>query len=166
MSDLFTPSTAAVYDPIIRVDEKATYPIIKGGLEVTERYYTTTDFSSTNCSFTVPPPNPTTFVSRRFKLYAPIKILLTGKLIGYEPPNNLPDNGFPIIPHQHFALRQYPLASIMNTLGVTLNGTGLTLVVNEVIKPLLLYHNNDRNLEARELSTSPGMRDKASEYYS
>jgi len=161
MADLFTPVTAAVYDPIIKIDERATYPIIKGGNETTLRQFTTNSASNSSVQFSVPPPNPGTFVSRRFKLKQPVSITFNLQLQGYAGPalNNIQG-----LTSGRSAFRQYPLASIMKTLNVAINGSTISLPVNDVIKPLLLFHNNNRNLEAREMSTSPGMRDQTQDY--
>ena len=150
--DIFTPKFVRVYDPILDNQPKKVFPILKGGVETTERVYSSTSFSSTSVSFNVIPPNQTTFVSRRFLLKCQLTIFLAGTNLGtniqgtFQPGRN--------------SLRQFPLHSVMKTIDLSINGQSTTLNMNDFIKPLLLYHNNQRDLNEREMSLSPGLRDK------
>lgn len=163
-NNIFTPQVAAVVDPIISIQEKAVYPVIKGGMETTERDFVSNSFSTASAQFSCPPPNPQTFVSRRFMLKLQFDLTIQFTVFGYNAsqggikPNQI------ILASGSDAFRQYPLASMMKTLNVTLNGSTITLPVNDVIKPLLLYNNNGRDLEARNMSLSPGMRDQSQNY--
>lgn len=154
--NMFAPNQAKIIDPLIDFNQKCSFPILHGGLETTERTFPTNSYSQTSCQFSVPPPSPATFVSRRFLLKMPVTVVITNQV-------GLADQG------QAFqagcaAFRQYPLASAMETLDVSINGQSTTMNLADIIKPLLLYHNNERNLSDREMSMSPGMRDQSQSY--
>ncbi len=151
---MFKPEEVAIYDPIISGRPKELFPVLKGGVETTERTFTSSTFSNSSTQFSVPPPNPSTFVSRRFMLKQPVTITITGTTT---------DNVL-IYQTGYSGFRQSPLASIMQTLDVVLNGQSVSLNMNDVIKPLLLYHNNERDLNERELSMSPLLRDQSQQY--
>lgn len=172
-SDIFNPKLIKVKDPIIQTNEKVVYPVIQGGAETTERVFNSNTYSTTSIQFTCPPPNPKTFVSRRFllRLKCQFQVQIS---IGNNVQTNQPfertgagDDPLPgnfLLANGYDAFRQYPINSIIRTLNLTINGNTVTLPTNEIIKPLLLYHSSDRKLEARESSFSPSMRDQSMDY--
>lgn len=154
---MFKPYEVAVYDPIIDLQSKKAFPVLKGGVETTERQFVSSTYSNSSTQFSVPPPTPNTFVSRRFQLLQPVTVTITGTSTSGGNPINIFQTGFS-------AFRQSPLASIMQTLDITFNGQSVSLNMNDIIKPLLLYHNNFRNLFDREMSMSPMCRDQSQQY--
>lgn len=152
--NMFKPKNVAVYDPIISSSQRKYFGVLKGGVETTERTFTTTTFSASSTQFSVPPPNPSTYVSRRVMLKQPVRVTITGQN----------SNESYIWQSTTQAFRQAPLASVMQTLDITLNGQSVSLQMNDVIKPLLLYHNNERDLNEREMSLSPMLRDQSQQY--
>ena len=156
MQDIYKPRAIKVMDPILDTESRKPFALICGGVETTERTFTTTTFSESSVQFAVPPPNPTTFVSRRFMLKMDVTLTIPCT-------NNSGGDSFCLNANKD-AFRQYPLASIMKNLDVTINGSSVSINMNDVIKPLLLYHNNDRNLGGREMSLSPALRDQSQVY--
>ena len=170
-SDIFNPKLIKVKDPIIETNEKVVYPVIQGGAETTERVFNSNTYSSTSIQFTCPPPNPKTFVSRRFLLRLNCRFVVRiniGNNIqtnqAYSSDQFTPSATNFLLANGYDSFRQYPLNSIIRTLNLTINGNTVTLPTNEIIKPLLLYHSSDRKLEARESSFSPSMRDQSMDY--
>lgn len=151
---MFEPKYIRIDDPLIEIQSRHLFTILKGGPQTTDREFYSTSYSQSSTVFSVPPPNPTTFVSRRFLLKVPVRITITNAA-------NVQQNPWV---EGAMALRSHPIASIMRTLEVTLNGASTTLQVNDVIKPLLLFHNNERDLGNREMSMAPALRDQSQEY--
>lgn len=152
-NDMFKTNNVKVLDPLINVKSRCPFPVIRGGLETTERSFTTTTFSTNSTQFSAPPPSPNTFVSRRIMLTQPVRVTISA-------PANAAGGGNAVFQPGKSAFRQFPLASAMETLEVSINGQSSSLNLADIIKPLLLYHNNERNLSDRELSLSPSMRDQ------
>ena len=151
---MFKPELVKILDPIVNADQIKRFAVLQGGVETTERTFTSSTFSNSSTQFSVPPPNPATFVSRRFLLRQPVTITISGTT----------SDGSNIYQTGYSAFRQSPLASIMQTLDVTLNGQSVSINMNDVIKPLLLYHNNERDLNEREMSMSPMLKDQSQQY--
>ena len=160
MSDLsseniFKPNYVAIEDPIINAESKKIFAVVKGGVQTTEREFISSTFSNSSCQFSTPPPSPLIFTSRRVLLKVPVQITFTTVEQGLTGPAILSN---------YDAFRQAPLASIMQSIDVVINGQSITLNMNDIIKPLLIYHNSQRDLSERELSTSPLLRDQAQTY--
>ena len=147
-NNLFTPDLVAIFDPIIDIKPKLNFPVIKGGTQTSWRRYPSTSFSSSSCQFSVPPPNPGTFVSRRFLLEMDLKFVITVVADNGEPSPNV------------FCLSRFPLASVMKTLSVTINGCSINLPLNEIIHPLAAYNSDINLIGCRENSMSPAQRDR------
>ena len=170
-SDIFNPKLIKVKDPIIELNEKVVYPVIQGGAETTERVFNSNTYSTTSIQFSCPPPNPKTFVSRRFLLKLKCRFVARIRIetnantgMDYSSNQFTPSDENFLLANGYDSFRQYPLNSIIRTLNLTINGNTVTLPTNEIIKPLLLYHASDRKLEARESSFSPSMRDQSMDY--
>jgi len=144
-----------ILDPRTDVNEKQYFAILKGGKQVNMREIPSTTFSNSSAQFSNPPPSPQIFFSRRVMLKQPVTITFSGD--SNDANRNLLQSGAD-------AFRAFPLASVMNTLDVSINGVSTSLNVNDLIKPLLLYHNNARNLGQRENSLSPSYMDQTQSY--
>ncbi len=153
--NMFKPKIVKITDPLIEAEPRKYFACLKGGVETTEREFVSNTFSQSSTQFSVPPPNPTTFVSRRFMLKQPVTIVLTG---------DTGDSGVHLYQTGTSGFRSYPLASVMQTLDLVLNGASVSLQMNDVIKPLLLYHNNERDLGMREMSMTPAAMDQSQQY--
>lgn len=157
--DMYKPELVKVVDPIVDLKQKITYPIVRGGQETTERVFSTTNYSESYLQFTVPPPSPNTFVSRRVRINLPVQLTFTE---GTDSNGNYANKSAINIGNDSF--KQFPLSTLIQTLNVTINGQSVSLEMNDVIKPLLLYHNNSRMLPQREFSLSPCTRDTCQAY--
>jgi hypothetical protein len=155
--DQFKPDFYKVKDPILDYEPKLKFPVIKGGVQTTERAFPSTTYSNTSIQFSTPPPSPNVFVSRKVLLKVPVQIAIN---INNAPVGGA--TGATLVGYD--ALRQAPLHSIIKSMDVTINGQSSTLDVNDVVHPLLLYHDNDRMLTGREYSTSPFQRDVTQQY--
>ena len=153
--DIFTPRFVKVWDPILDNKSKKIFPVIKGGVETTEREYSTTTYSNSSVTFNVIPPNQTTFVSRRFLLKCPVTVTINPSVSNTV--ENLWQAGY-------IAFRQFPLHSVIKSIEIAINGQSTTLNINDFIKPLLLYHNNARDLNERNFSMTPALRDQSNAY--
>jgi hypothetical protein len=152
--DIYNANLVKVEDPIIDGSQRLTFPIVKGGQETTEREFVSSTFSNSSTQFSVPPPNPQTYVSRRIMLKQPVRITLSGDTL----------NSYNLYQSDYDAFRQMPLHSVIQTLDIVLNGQSTSINMNDVIKPLLLFHNNERDLGEREFSLSPACRDQSQQY--
>lgn len=154
---MLKPNTSLIIDPLIDISEKVTIPVIKGGHHITRREYFATNFSNSSCHFSVPPPSSNTFLSRRILLKIPVKLRFVGVIENTDGTTGL-------LTENYDAFRQLPLASLMKTLTIKINGCVISLPVNDVIKPMLMYHKNNKHLNARSCSMSPFMRDQFQDY--
>ena len=153
--DMYKPNLVEISDPIISGDNIMNYPVLRGGVETNDRVYSSNNFSNSNLTYAIVPPDPQTFVSRRFIIRVPIKVTLQADATSAD------DRAFRV---GFDGFKQFPLATMMNTLRVSLNGQSVSLESDQVIKPLLLYHNNARDLGDRNSSMSPAMRDQSQNY--
>jgi len=152
------PRTVLVTDPLIDASDKILYPIIQGGAEVNQRRFNSTAYDNSSTHFSVPPPNPGTFISRKFTLK--MRIRLVFKMIDVAGGN--PAVGRPWSQNAQ-SFRQFPLASIMKNLSVTINGCVITLPVSDVIKPLIQYNNRNENSDWKA-HTGPSHHDLSQDY--
>ena len=152
------PRTVLVTDPLIDASDKILYPIIQGGAEVTQRRFNSTAYDNSSCHFSVPPPNPGTFISRKFTLKMRVRLIMTCRDVaaaGVDP-------GVPFAKNSN-SFRQFPLASIMKNLSLTINGCVITLPVSDIIKPLLQYNNRNENFDWKA-HTGPSHPDLTQDY--
>lgn len=154
---MFSPQAISVKDPIIEVTSKVAFPVVKGGSYYSYRTYNTNDQSITNTTFSVPPPNPGTFISRRIWLY-------TQNSLTFQ--NNQPANPTFYFQPGFSALRQWPILSMMQTLEIVINGCSLTLPVSDIIKPISNYKYDKFKLLFRDLGGSYQMNDTYADYWS
>ena len=145
----------SVKAPLIKVNEKRKFPVLKGGAQISYKPVISSSYSNSSMQFTAPPPSPSIFVDRRIHLKVPVTIDFTGTApVG----QNLIQSGFD-------AFRAYPLSSIINTLTATINNNASTINMSDVIQPLLRY-NTGRDLAQGKYSTTPSMMDKYQRYES
>lgn len=146
-----------VNDPVTNIDDIVYHPCIMGGSYVTKRIYTFQSYSTSSSQLSFTTPNPRTFMQRNWKLTQPMIITITGTnaYTGIKPG---------LIQTGRDALRQFPIASIMDVLDIKLNGTSINLNVADVIKPLLLYNNGSQNLGNGVMSLSPSCPDQSQAY--
>lgn len=140
-----------VKDPILNVESQKAFPILKGGEQIT--YYTenASSYSDSAFSFNVTTPNNRTYLNRRILMRVPVKITLNGN----DPGQHLFQTG-------KEGFREYPLASAMNTLKLTVNNFTTSIDLHDVLHPFMKY---DANRQARiRNNMSPSMPDLYQDY--
>jgi len=140
-------------DPIVRIDNKRVYSVLKGGAEVSYKSFISTSYSTSTTNFTCPPPNPGVIVNRKVYLYQPVRLTFTGT-------NAL---GGPLLVSGYDAFRAFPLSSVINVLNVTLNNTAVSINMSDVIQPLLRYNVDTKN-KALDFSLTPSYMDQTQNY--
>ena len=142
-----------IIDPIIDLNEKVHYGILRSGNRHTYKTFVSTSYSNSSAVFSAPPPNQKIILDRLIYLKQPVTIAFTGTaadqsllLSGYD------------------AFRAYPLSSCIETLEVDINDVTLSINMADVIKPLLQYHNNCRKLGERLQSMTPTQMDQSQTY--
>jgi len=147
--------TLQCLDPVVNVNSRRQYVILKGGSRVTYKSINSTSYSDSTFSFTAPPPNPSIIVDRKLALRAPVRVSFTGTA---PPGQNLLQTGFD-------APRANCLSSVMNSLDVTLNNTSTSINTSDIIHPLSRY-NTGALVRDGELSIGPQMQDQYQLYTS
>lgn len=142
-----------VYDPIIDLNERAYYGILQSGNRHTYKTFVSTSYSNNSAVFSAPPPNQRIITDRLIYLKQPVNITFTGT-----------SGGDSLLLSGCDAFRSYPLASVMETLEININDVSLSINMGDVIKPLLHYHNNCRNLGERMQSLTPTQLDCSQTY--
>lgn len=156
--DIFQPKVCKSIDPILEVKSQAKICVPQGGSEYTYRAYTTQSHNESSTQWNVPPPNPATIIDRRIILDMPLRITATITL-GASAANNTLE-GFSALP---VTFRQFPISSIIKTLSITINGCTITCPVNDIIKPLMLFSGNRKEIHKRTSGTA-AMRDWTQDY--
>lgn len=142
-----------IIDPVLDINSEQYYAVLKGGVRTSFKPIISTSFSNSSCTFSAPPPNPNIAVSRKVKLRQKVNIQFSG---------NAPA-GEPLLKSQYDAFRAYPLASVTNTLDLTMNNTNFSINMNDVIHAMLRYHNPD-SLKDGDMSMTPSTLDKSQQY--
>lgn len=147
--------TAKILDPTADVKKGFVYPILSSGNRHTYKTFTSQSSSESSFVFNAPPPSQNIIVDRLIYLKVPVTVDLTG---------TAGDNLDKLYISNYHAFRSYPLSSVMSTLEVTLNDSSVSINMSDVIKPLLQYHNNSRNLGERIQSMTPTLMDQSQQY--
>lgn len=119
-----------LYDPrLAQIDDsQKTYMILRGGQNIQYYPFTYQSKSNTNLSFKCDPPSFDTVVGRHAILKVPIRI----QLAGLSAP----------LAKNKYALRAYPLSSIIQSATVNLNGQSISMEVANMVHILSRYNNN------------------------
>lgn len=145
--------TVKVIDPELDFDNENYYAVLKGSKWTSWKPIVSTSYSNSSATFSAPPPDPNTCVSRKVRLSVPVTI----DFIGNAP------LGQALLQSQYDAPRAYPLSSNISTIQLDLNNTNFSINMSDTIQALLRYHNPD-NLKDGELSTTPSTLDKSQQY--
>lgn len=126
--------TIKVIEPRVNVknDTEKNHVVIMGGLRYNEQVITADSWGSpitkpTQSLFTINPPSTTTITDRYLKIRAYLEITVDADL-------QLGTND---------ALRQFPLASILDVLTVQINGESISDNVSDKFHALMCYGNNN-----------------------
>lgn len=124
--------TLLVQDPRTRIVEHTAkeHIIVKGGTRVTEYTQTSNSYSQNSVNWSFQPPSTKMIVDRKFLLRTYIRVTPVGTTFNIGTDD---------------ALRQFPLASIMGTLDVKLNGGSLSDNVADRIHAMMTYNNDVRS---------------------
>lgn len=143
-------------DPRMNIDNHRLWGVYSGPGETSYREFKTVSSSNTSFQFTTPPPSPFIVVDRRVYIKYKVHIEVTRNIAAAH---NAVVNSAGI-----FALRAFPLNSVMTTLTCTLNNTNVSINPADVL-PGLWHYNSELPLANEYWSTCPTMLDQ-SRYYS
>jgi hypothetical protein len=141
-------------EPRVNVKESvdSEHVVLQGGMRLNEQVTTANSWGSdtakpVQASWTINPPSTQTIVDRNMKVKCYFRISCDGDLkIGIDD-----------------ALRQFPIASIMDVLTVQINGETVSDNVADKVHAMLCY-GNDAEQRGKDTSTSPCMPDMFQEY--
>jgi hypothetical protein len=141
-------------EPRVNVKEtvESEHVVLQGGMRLNEQITTANSWGSygappVQASWTVNPPSTQTIVDRNMKVKCYFEITT-------DAPLQLGIND---------ALRQFPIASIMDVLTVQINGETVSDNMADKIHAMLCY-GNDAEQRGKDCSTSPCMPDNYQEY--
>jgi hypothetical protein len=140
-------------DPRIILDNKRDYVALKGASDITPKTYTTTNVSQNSISFTTLPPSSNTIVDRKVYLTICVRLTFTG---------TVPVNGT-LLNINRDAPRAFPISSALDTVGIQINGTKITVDMADVIHALMRF-NSDIKTKSLDYSTTPNMLDQSQSY--
>lgn len=147
--------TVAVTVPVLDINDRREYAIMKGGNYVQYKQYTSTSYSNNSFQFSCPPPSEKIIVNRKIKLNVPVTLTFTGTVDGTIITTLLNPGAD--------APRAYPISTNLNTLSVTINNSTVNINMSDVIQPLLRY-NNPECLREYEYGTTPSEMDQTQSY--
>lgn len=142
-----------VLDPIVAVNNKRSYAVLKSGSQTTYKAYTTTSVSNSSIQFSCNPPSASVYTDRKISLTLPIRVSYSG----------IPQPGKPLLRGLYDAPRAFPLANIIDTLSITLNNYSTSINIADVVQALMRY-NTDDDLKMFDYSTTPTYQDQFQEY--
>jgi len=144
-----------VIDPIIHIDSSRSYNVLSGPRELQWKPNISTNYASSQVSFSVPPPSEQTVVDRSIKQKWSVLFVLQG--VGLNGGNLVNfDSGT-------IALRKSPIASCISTQSVTLNNTAVSNNVQDLVDPMFKY-SISKDEQNGSLSESPDMDDQFQNY--
>ena len=136
----------------VKEDVESEHIVLQGGMRLNEQVTTANSWGSdqatpVQASFTINPPSTQTIVDRNMKVKCYFEIATDE----------------PVILGREDALRQFPIASIMDVLTVQINGETVSDNMADKIHAMLCY-GNDAEQRGKDTSTSPCMPDMYQEY--
>jgi hypothetical protein len=136
----------------VKEDVESEHIVLQGGMRLNEQVTTANSWGNetstpVQASFTINPPSTQTIVDRNMKVKCYFEI----------------STDQPLILGREDALRQFPIASIMDVLTVQINGETISDNMADKIHAMLCY-GNDAEQRGGDTSTSPCMPDMYQEY--
>lgn len=146
-------SSVCVRDPITDVGTPREYAIIKSGSQSTFKQWSSTSVSNTSINFSCPPSSGGVFVDRQLYFSSGFRLSYTG----------ICPNGQKLLNPNLDAPRSLPLASIIETIQLSINNTTVTLNCADVIHALA-HFGSDEKVKNGAYSTTPNMKDASQDY--
>lgn len=128
--------TVNVFDPRIAVENERTWALVKGGSVVTQRQYTTTNYSNQAFIFSCPPPSLDVFVDRDVRLRSGVDASFTGTATTDTLLNAGGD-----------AFRKNPFSKVINNMQATINTSQISVQIGDAIPGLERAHAYPRETE-------------------
>lgn len=154
MSNVATPiEPVGIVMPEIALNQKREYGVLKGPMITNWEAITTTSYNNEGFLLSYKVPDFDTIVDRTFFLSQPVTISFTGT----SPP------GQNIIQTGTDAFRSFPIASITNSIKLTIDTADVSMDTSEVIQPLLRSSLCTELLE-KGYSMTPTSFDQTQEY--
>lgn len=154
MSLNLTPlNTFVVRYPPTDINSKREFAILKGGSNVSIKIGTTSSYSNTNATFSLPPASPQTIYDRTIWMKFPVRTTFTGTApVGEYLLLNFRD-----------AFRAFPLSSCISSMTLKINNNAMSLSLSDFIHGGLRYYNNG---DMRQIcySQCPSMLDTYQQY--
>jgi hypothetical protein len=140
-------------NPVTEINQKVEYVVFRGGQKLIYRPYKSNNSNNnSNWIFQVRPPS-NTIINRHMKIRVSINIVFAGTGSGSQ---NLLQTGYD-------AFRQFPLASITNSLSASINGTSVDIQLFDLIHAMSWYFAEDE-FRYGSSTLSPGMPDQSQQY--
>lgn len=154
MSLSFQPVEAVlVRDPRTILENARQFAVLKCGSTTTWKQWTSSSISTTSIQFTVPPPSGGIIVDRKIYFYLPMRLSFTG----------IPANGVTLLNIRRDAPRYMPIASILDTIQMSINNQSVSFNCADVIHALLRF-NTDAKLKTHDYSLTPSCPDNCQNY--
>lgn len=146
--------SGVVFDPTVRVNSERFYLIEKGGQNYNYQQQVTQNYSNSQISFSVIPPNVETIVDRHVRILVPFSVTFTGA-----------DQGTPLLQLDQGvnALRANPISSITNNISLNINNAQFSYPVSDALSALIRYQTEEED-NFTTYSTSPSMPDQSQQY--
>lgn len=143
----------AIEDPVTRLGRPTAFGITQGGIVYTYQPIVATSISSTNITFTAPPPSPDIIVDRRVYLGITWLVTFSGTSNG----------GAPVGLGSTDAPRQFPNMQAINTLSAVINNNTITQQMDPIIA-LARYNLKEYPLQKEDYTGAPCMPDQFQDY--
>ena len=139
-------------NPVTEIDDKVQYVIFRGGERVLYRPYpSSSSNSNTNFIFQVRPPS-NTILNRHMKLKVDVQM----DFVGTSESSNLLQAGYD-------AFRQFPIASVTNSLSCSINGSSVDIQPHDLIHAISWYF-QDQEFKFGSSTLAPCMPDQSQQY--
>lgn len=144
-----------IITPETDLNKDLYFGVLKGANRVSYRANKSQSVSNNvTVTFSANPPSPTTLVSRNVDLRMLTRISITADVpVGQK----LWQSGY-------ISLRQYPLATLMQTLEISLNNVSFSQNISQTTKHLLLFHGQEYDIDQLYNGKSPSHRDMSIDY--
>ncbi len=141
-------------DPRVNLDEKKMYSCLKGGSSISGKTFTTTSFSNTVASFSLPPPNDEVIIDKKMLLRFYIELTFAGTTSG----GNLLNLGVFDAP------RANPInSSLLQSVTLKINDQSFNQNSSDIVDALMHYYNDYGDRRGHN-SMTPAMMDQSQEY--